>query len=345
MIKRLFIYITAPLLLLASCIEEEDFNNTAKGNLEALWSIIDERYCFFEQAEKEFGLNWDEVYERYKPMADTCRSDARLFDIMSEMLGELRDGHVNLSSIYGTSYYWDWKLNYPANFSDSLQRNYLGNRFRYTNGIKYTSLPDSVGYVYVESFAAGFNTDNLSLMLINLKDTKGLILDIRNNGGGILTAAEKLAGIFTDKKIHCGYIQHKTGKGHNDFSQPEKLYLEPSKGAIWLRPVVVLTNRGVFSSANHFVILMRELPNVLILGDRTGGGSGLPFNSTLPNGWNIRFSACPILDAQGNHTEFGIEPDLRIDITTEDWNNGRDTMIENAKKLILDYYTEKKEEQ
>lgn len=345
MIKRLFIYITAPLLLLTSCIEEEDFNNTAKGNLEALWSIIDERYCFFEQAEKEFGLNWDEVYERYKPMADTCHSDARLFDIMSEMLGELRDGHVNLSSIYGTSYYWDWKLNHPANFSDSLQRNYLGNRFRYTNGIKYTSLPDSVGYVYVESFAAGFNTDNLSLMLVNLKDTKGLILDIRNNGGGILTAAEKLAGIFTDKKIHCGYIQHKTGKGHNDFSQPEKLYLEPSKGAIWLRPVVVLTNRGVFSSANHFVILMRELPNVLILGDRTGGGSGLPFNSTLPNGWNIRFSACPILDAQGNHTEFGIEPDLRVDITTEDWNNGRDTMIESAKKLILDYYTEKKEEQ
>ena len=210
---------------------------------------------------------------------------------------------------------------------------------------EFALLPDSVGYVYVESFAAGFNTDNLSLMLINLKDTKGLILDIRNNGGGILTAAEKLAGIFTDKKIHCGYIQHKTGKGHNDFSQPEKLYLEPSKGAIWLRPVVVLTNRGVFSSANHFVILMRELPNVLILGDRTGGGSGLPFNSTLPNGWNIRFSACPILDAQGNHTEFGIEPDLRIDITTEDWNNGRDTMIESAKKLILDYYTEKKEEQ
>lgn len=345
MIKRLFIYITAPLLLLTSCIEEEDFNNTAKGNLEAIWSIIDERYCFFEQAEKEFGLNWNEVYERYKPMADTCHSDARLFDIMSEMLGELRDGHVNLSSIYGTSYYWDWKLNHPANFSDSLQRNYLGNRFRYTNGIKYTSLPDSVGYVYVESFAAGFNTDNLSLMLVNLKETKGLILDIRNNGGGILTAAEKLAGIFTDKKIHCGYIQHKTGKGHNDFSQPEKLYLEPSKGAIWLRPVVVLTNRGVFSSANHFVILMRELPNVLVLGDRTGGGSGLPFNSTLPNGWNIRFSACPILDAQGNHTEFGIEPDLCVDITPEDWNNGRDTMIESAKKLILDYYTEKKEEQ
>jgi hypothetical protein len=65
---------------------------------------------------------------------------------------------------------------------------------------------------------------------------------------------------------------------------------------------------------------------------------------TLPNGWVVRMSACPTLDKQENSTEFGIEPDLKIDITSDDWNNGRDTMIETAKKIILEYY-EKKEEQ
>ena len=105
-----------------------------------------------------------------------------------------------------------------------------------------------------------------------------------------------------------------------------------------MRPVVVLTNRGVYSAANHFVMLMRELPHVAILGDRTGGGSGMPLNSTLPNGWGVRFSACPILDAQGNHTEFGIEPDIKVDISSEDWNKGRDTMIEDAKQAIFEYY-------
>ena len=64
----------------------------------------------------------------------------------------------------------------------------------------------------------------------------------------------------------------------------------------------------------------------------------MPLNSTLPNGWGVRFSACPILDAQGNHTEFGIEPDIKVDISSEDWNQGRDTMIEKAKELIFDYY-------
>lgn len=335
----------AILLSLTGCIREDEFSNSKEGNFEALWNVVDERYCFFGLAEQRYGLNWNEVHDRYAQLAGACESDAELFDLLGGMLKELRDGHVNLSSVYGTSFYWDWKLTHRINFSDSIQRNYLGTDFRVTNGIEYTVLPDSIGYVYVGSFANGFGTDNLSVMLMNLKETKGIVLDIRNNGGGILTAAEKLASSFTKEKIHCGYIQHKTGKGHDDFSRPEKLYLNPSEGTKWLRPVVVLTNRSVYSSANYFVMLMRELPHVAIVGDTTGGGSGLPFNSTLPNGWNIRFSACPILDREGRHTEFGIEPDIKIDITDEDWRSGRDTMIEKAKELILDYYDKKAEEQ
>lgn len=337
MIKRLLEYIIYLLLPLSltGCIEEEEFANTRAGNFDALWSLIDERYCFFQQAEEEFGLDWNAVYHRYRPDADACVDDWALSEVLGAMLAELRDGHVNLMSPYGTTFYWDWKLGYPLNFSDSIQRNYLGRNFRVTDGVRYTVLPDSVGYVYVGSFEGQFGVNSLSLMLLALKETKGIVLDIRNNSGGMLTAAERLASVFTAERVHCGYIQHKTGKGHRDFSSPEKLYLEPSKGVVWLRPVVVLTNRGVYSAANHFVMLMRELEHVTILGDNTGGGSGMPLNSTLPNGWGVRFSACPILDAQGNHTEFGIAPDVKCDISSEDWNRGRDTMIERAKELIL----------
>lgn len=345
MFKKIIAYIIAPLALLTSCIGEDEFENDSNGNFEALWQLIDERYCFFAQAEEEFELNWNAVYDKYKPMADTCRDEAKLFDILGDMLKELRDGHVNLTSMYGTSFYWDWHLNHPMNFSDSIQRNYLGTGFRLTNGIKYTILPDSIGYVYVESFSGSFGTNNLSLMLYNLKDTKAIILDIRNNGGGMITSAEKLASIFTDRELHFGYMQHKTGKGHNDFSEPEPLYIEPSEGARWLRPVVVLTNRSVYSAANHFVLIMRELPNVAIIGDRTGGGSGMPLNSTLPNGWRVRLSACPTLDLQRKHTGFGIDPDIKVDITSDDWNKGRDTIIETAKALIFAFYDKKAEEQ
>lgn len=336
------IILLLPLSIVIGCVEEDDFNNSPQGNFDALWSIIDERYCFFEHAEKEFGLDWNAIYNQYKPLVNNASSELELFDIYGNMLRELRDGHVNLVSEYGTSYYWDWNLKHPANFSDSLQRNYLGHNFRYTNGIKYTVIePDSIGYVYVGSFQNAINSDNISIMLLNMEYAKGIILDIRNNGGGMMTSAEDLAEHFVIEKTHCGYIQHKTGKGHNDFSEPEPLYLEP-QGVVWGKPVVLLTNRSVYSAANHFTMLMKPLPQVCTIGDTTGGGSGLPLNNTLPNGWTIRFSACPVLDINGNHTEFGIAPDEKVDMTSTDWNNGLDTMIERAKEIINQFHKKNK---
>lgn len=338
MMKKLLTYLL-PALLLTGCVEENQFGNSPMGNYDALWSIIDERYCFFEQAEQTHGLNWNEVYHKYKPQVQAAESNAELFDIYGEMLRELKDGHVNLTSDYGTSYYWDWSLNHPLNFSDSLQRNYLGKDFRLTNGIKYTTLPSNIGYIYVGSFESSISSDNVSLMLLRLAECKGIIIDIRNNGGGMLTSAEELAAHFVSEKTHCGYIQHKTGKGHNDFSSPEPIYLEP-QGIIWKKPVIVLTNRTVYSAANHFVTLTKPLPQVVVIGDKTGGGSGLPLNSTLPNGWTVRFSACPILDIDGRHTEFGIAPNEEVHITPTDWNNGRDTIIERAIEIINTLHAE-----
>lgn len=338
MIKKLLTYLL-PALLLTGCVEEDQFSNSPTGNYDALWSIIDERYCFFEQARQQHGLDWDDVYHKYKPQVQAAESNAELFDIYGNMLRELKDGHVNLTSDYGTTYYRDWSLNHPLNFSDSLQRNYLGNDFRLTNGIKYTTLPSNIGYIYVGSFESSLSSDNVSLMLLRLAESKGIIIDIRNNGGGMLTSAEELAAHFVSGKTHCGYIQHKTGKEHNDFSSPEKLYIEPN-GVIWKKPVVVLTNRAVYSSANHFVMLVKPLPQVVVIGDKTGGGSGLPLNSTLPNGWTVRFSACPILDIEGKHTEFGIAPHEEVQITSADWNSGRDTIIERAIELINSLYEE-----
>lgn len=334
MIKRALTYtmlLTA--IIVGGCVEEDEYNNSPQGNFDALWNIIDERYCFFEHAEQEFGLDWEAVKQKYAPQVQKAESDAELFDIYGAMLAELRDGHVNLISDYGTSYYWGWNLNHPLNFSDSLQRNYIGNDFRYTSGIKYTTLHNDIGYIYIESFSTSMPDNNISHMLLNLAHCKGIIVDIRNNSGGMLTSAEAVAQHFVKEKTHCGYMQHKTGKGHNDFSAPEPLYIEP-KGVVWARPVALLTNRGVYSAANYFAMLMKPLPQVTMMGDKTGGGSGLPLSNTLPNGWTVRFSACPILDKEKQHTEFGITPHKEVHITPTDWDNGRDTIIEEAIKLI-----------
>ena len=80
---------------------------------------------------------------------------------------------------------------------------------------------------------------------------------------------------------------------------------------------------------------MKCIKNAIIVGDRTGGGAGLPFSSELPNGWGIRFSAAPIFDRNKITTEFGIEPDYKVNINILDLQKGKDTIIEYARKIAI----------
>jgi hypothetical protein len=322
------------MLTAVSCVDEEQFSDTPEGNFEALWKIIDEHYCFFDYKQHEYGLDWQAVYNKYKVRARGDMTSAQLFEVLSDMLAELRDGHVNLSASHDFGRYWTWHEAYPANFSDTLLRRYLGTDYKIASGLDYRILDDNIGYVRYESFSDGIGEGNLDEVLSFMLLCRGLIIDIRNNGGGDLTNAEKLAARFCQEKTLVGYIQHKTGKGHSDFSPLEPRYLEPSSRIRWHKPVCVLTNRHVYSAANEFVSQMKALPTVQIVGDRTGGGAGMPFSSSLPNGWTVRFSAVPIYDAQKHNTEFGIDPDYNVQLTDADFARGKDTIIEFARQLL-----------
>ncbi len=322
------------LIGLMGCVNEEEFDNSPQGNLDALWKIIDEHYCFLDYKQQEYGLDWQQVHQKYRQQVTGNINNEQLFEVLGNMLSELRDGHVNLSAAHDFARYWQWFENHPANFSDSLERRYLGTDYRIASGLRYKVLDDNIGYIRYESFSDGIGSGNLTEVLNYLLLCRGLIIDIRNNGGGDLTNAEKFAARFTNEKTLVGYIQHKTGPGHHDFSEKEPRYIEPAAALRWQKPVCVLTNRHVFSAANEFTLYMKAMPNVKIVGDRTGGGAGMPFSSSLPNGWVVRFSAVPMYDALHQSTEFGIEPDYPVELQFEDVLRGEDTIIEYARKLL-----------
>ncbi len=315
---------------ITACVSEEEYDDSPQGNFEALWRIMDEHYCFFT----EKGIDWDSIHTVYKPQFNNGMTESQQLEVLGKMLAELRDGHVNLYASFDYSRYWGFHENYPSNYSDSLVRIYLGTDYRISNGMRYRVLDDNIGYLRVPTFENAFGAGNLDEILLYFQPCLGLIIDLRDNGGGMLTSAETLAARFTDKEMLVGYMRHKTGKGHDDFSSLEKQTLKPGKGIRWHKPVVVLVNRSVFSAANEFVKYMRHFPEVTIVGDRTGGGAGLPFSSELPNGWSIRFSACPIYDSDMRSTENGMEPDVSVGLSSGDISRGTDSMIEKAREII-----------
>lgn len=309
---------------------EFDFDNTPEGNFDALWTILDKNYCYFDYKE----IDWDNVGASYRARITPNMSKDALFDLMALMLAELKDGHVNLIATHDISRYWSWKEDYPANFNINIIDKYLSTDYSSASSMKYKILEDNVGYIYYGSFSNPVSNGGLSQILNRMAICNGIIFDVRDNGGGSLINVERIASRFFNERALVGYISHKVGPGHNDFSDLFPKYLDSSNSIRYQKPIYILTNRGCYSATNEFASTMKYAHNATIVGDRTGGGGGFPFSSELPNGWSVRFSTSPTFNAEREHIEFGVEPDVRLDMTPSDINRMRDTYIEYARQRI-----------
>lgn len=332
-----YIYFAILALIFCSCHEEPEYTDDPYGNFDALAQIVGERYCFFQ----EKNLDWNALCKQYRAKIKPDTKQLELFQICSDLLDELKDGHVNLSSRFNTSYYRAWWSDYPQDFNmRTLQEHYLKFNYFSTTGIDYKMLSEDIAYMYYPSFSYPVSANNLDYILAILANSKGLIIDIRDNGGGLLTNINTLVGRFITEEKIGGYICHKTGPAPDAFSEPYPVKYKPAAQgrSMYLdRPIMVLTNRSCFSAANDFVSVMKQLPNVRIVGARTGGGGGLPFSSELPNGWAIRFSACPINDCDNQLTEFGIDPSpgCEVHCTDEELAAGKDAILDFALANLL----------
>ena len=294
-------------------------------NFDYLWNEVDKKYSYFELK----NIDWNQVRDTYRPMLSANSSDEELFDVLASMLNTLRDDHTNLVSPFNISQF-NVALQSPENYRErTIEEFYIPNAWR-TGSLVHDFISNGdVGYIRYQSFMSDFSDSQLDLVLNRYKNTKGLILDLRQNGGGSIFNVPKLLGRFAASKTQVGYTVTRNGPRHSNFGEPEDFYITPSDRVRYLKPVIVLIDRGSFSATTFFALATKPFPNITLMGDATGGGGGLPNGGQMPNGWAYRFSISQLLDLNGNnHAEEGVSPDIEAAF---DWTDlTKDEILEKA---------------
>ena len=328
--KIIYIFGLLSSTILFSCekifIEKDLKTDDPVENFEYLWKQCDEKYSFFEYN----NIDWNAMHDTYRAQITDGMSKEDQFIVMGNMLNELKDGHVNLLSDFNISdYHFNWRG--PQNINSRVvQEHYLGTDAYISTPFQHNFVGGGtdVGYIIFSSFPGTMTDEQIDFILNRYKDTKGIIIDVRQNGGGAATDMTRLVSHFMGSESTVYRTKIKEGKGHNDFTPAQDINIKPSDGTNYTKKVYVLTDRGTFSSGSFFTTAMRSLPHVVQMGDTTGGGMGLPNGGQLPNGWTYRFSVTQTWDMDGNLYENGIPPDVLKFIDPSDTNT--DAVIEAA---------------
>lgn len=295
------------------------------------WTFADKRYAFFGFKD----VDWDSVRALYRPMVQQDMPPEDLFDVLDRAFYTLRDGHVNIRAPFDRSRNWTWYLDHPQNFDASLlERFYFNESQSFIGPFTVMDFGD-IGYFSYPSFSSAFSESQLNYILNRFQDKQGLIIDIRDNGGGSIANIDKLAGRFTRQSVLTGRQRFRLSENREAFSAWEDIVLNPSEASeIWDKPVVVLTNRSCYSAANAFAQTMSVLPNCSLVGDSTGGGGGVPASTVLANGWTLRVSHTQYENPEGDNLEDGLAPTLRVDMDPEEAEAGFDSILEAAFDLL-----------
>lgn len=327
--KNMFVY-GAFILVFTACekmlFEPKGETIDPQENLDYLWQQCDEKYAYFELK----NIDWDQVKVTYAARVYEGMSDDSLFSVMGDMLTELRDDHTNLISNFNISRFgvhylgqdnFDWRI---------VEDHYLNQDYYITGPFYHNFIANGeVGYIRFPSFTGSMSAEHWNFMLDRYQNTKGLILDLRENGGGAVSDVFNLLSRFVETPTTVYQSRLKAGKGHSDFSELEGAIVTPATGTRYTQKVMVLVDRGTYSAGSFTAIATKALPNIVLVGDTTGGGLGLPNGGQLPNGWKYRFSISQTLTLDGNSDfEMGVPPDV---LALFDWNDlTKDEIIEAA---------------
>lgn len=354
---------------------------------DAVWKKINEQYY-----DTHFnGVDWQKAREIYRPRAARAANAQELYDILGEMLSQLKDRHVSIVTVErvqmdkrrvglslgirlrragtqvvvteleantlvaekGVKPGWELteingvamatyleKDQFPAfKLDDKIALKFLDSQDQ-VQTIEYNCCPqvaltpkqmaqmlnNEVFYLRFDEFAA--HTGNwVSQQVAQHLNTKVLIIDLRNNLGGLLNAVQETLAPFFTKSLVIGY--EVTRK-----SQQKPLKVSGNSKA-YTGQIFVLTSKNSASGAEIFAAAIQDSQRGKIVGQKTAGAVLASISQSLPDGGKLHFSVENYLTGQNRRLEGeGVHPDYLVQPQYQQLRELKDPEIEQVLAIL-----------
>ena len=214
-------------------------------------------------------------------------------------------------------------------FSKPLSKTDKGN-------LSYGWISTDIAYLHISHFENVESTVGaLDEIMQQFKNSKGLVIDIRRNRGGVDQLSQAMANRFTDTKRLYLTSQNKIAGAENSFTAKKYMHIQPDGPFQYTNPIILLTDRLTVSSGENFALAMNVLPHVTVVGDFTSGCFSDMSWHNAPNGWRFSLSYKLFLDHKGICWEgIGVPPDIRQVNSAADIRQQKDRIFELACTLL-----------
>jgi carboxyl-terminal processing protease len=200
-------------------------------------------------------------------------------------------------------------------------------------------LPSGFGYLRLTQWTSGMASQTVE-GLAKLKDTPGLVIDLRGNPGGSVVAVNELLGHFFTKKTELGHTTTRTGRPVAIlFGAVEIVKLKTEvagRADAYAAPVVILLNAGSASGSELFAGAMQAAGRAVVAGEPSCGCLlGFLGYASIPGGGDLAYSEVGFVLANGQRIEgTGVIPNHSVPLTTADLRTGRDRALETAQDIL-----------
>ena len=195
--------------------------------------------------------------------------------------------------------------------------------------IKMELLEDNIAYIKLYHFSENSDRDfsKAALDILN-SSAKKIILDLRSNPGGYLERAQDIAGWFLERD-KVVVIEDFGAKRDKEY------YLANGNSKFTDYPVVILINEGSASASEILAATLRDNRNIQLIGETSFGKGSVQTLHNLTDGSSLKITIAKWLTPNGNLiADKGLDPDINVEITEDDWTNERDPQLDKAIEII-----------